>query len=292
MIDYCKFNEIILPLIPYTKDDKYDNKFHKKISSISFKDIDIGISYLMTQTKMLNLINLTFSNYKINCRAQPKAELVFDNIVNDDIDKWCCMLEYHSGHIFLEILSHESFINFIELNKSSRYLCIPTSLLNDGYGQRCDASLNLEGRNDTSGHVVSLIVDNILGEVYLFDSNGKTNYFDNIIQYASDRLVNLLFKKYFMDLSNIYNLNYTYIENDIFNPCSIRFNKLVKNTSFNAYCMILSILVPHYLKLTQLSIYEVIQILNQVKEDDFIHLLKTYSLGFCDIVDIHRFKKN
>ena len=56
--------------------------------------------------------------------------------------------------------------------------------------------------------------------------------------------------------------------------------------------MILSILVPHYLKLTQLSIYEAIQILNQVKEDDFIHLLKTYSLGFCDIIDIHRFKKN
>ena len=68
MIDYCKFNEIILPLIPYTKDDKYDDKFHKKISSLSFEDIDIGISYLMKQTKMLNLMNLTFSNYKINCR--------------------------------------------------------------------------------------------------------------------------------------------------------------------------------------------------------------------------------
>jgi hypothetical protein len=282
MIDYCKFNEIILPLIPYTKDDKYDDKFHKKISSLSFEDIDIGISYLMTQTKMLNLMNLTFSNYKINCRDK-NVELVFDSIINNDIDKWCCMLEYHSGHIFLEMLSHESFINFIELNKSSRYLCIPTSLLNDGFNT-----------NDTSsdGHVVSLIIDNILREVYLFDSNGKTNYFDNTIQYASDRLVNLLFKKYFMDLSNIYNLNYTYIENNIFNPSSIKLNRLVKNTSSNAYCMILSILVPHYLKLTQLSIYKAIQILNQVKEDDFIHLLKTYSLGFCDIIDIHRFKKN
>lgn len=290
MIDYCKFNEIILPLIPYTKDDTYDDTFHKKISSLSFEDIDIGISYLMTHTKMLNLMNLTFSNYKINCRDK-NVELVFDSIVNDDIDKWCCMLEYHSGHIFLEMLSHESFINFIELNKSSRYLCIPTSLLNDGFNtdlseQRCKASLNLEG------HVVSLIIDNILGEVYLFDSNGKTNYFDRSIHYGSDRLVNLLFKKYFMDLSNIYNLNYTYIENNIFNPSSIRLNRLVKNTSSNAYCMILSILVPHYLKLTQLSIYKAIQILNQVKEEDFIHLLKTYSLGFCDIIDIHRFKKN
>ena len=284
MIDYCKFNEIILPLIPYTKDDTYDDTFHKKISSLSFEDIDIGISYLMTQTKMLNLMNLTFSNYKINCRDK-NVELVFDTIVNDDIDKWCCMLEYHSEHIFLEMLSHESFINFIELNKSSRYLCIPTSLLNDGFN------------TDSNGHVVSLIVDNILGEVYLFDSNGKTNYFDrsiqyNTIQYKSDRLVNLLFKKYFIDLSNIYNLNYTYIENDVFNPSSIKLNKLVKTNSSNAYCMILSILVPHYLKLTQLSIYKAIQILNQIKEDDFIHLLKTYSLGFCDIVDIHRFKKN
>jgi hypothetical protein len=178
------------------------------------------------------------------------------------------------------MLSHESFINFIELNKSSRYLCIPTSLLNDGFN------------TDSNGHVVSLIIDNILGEVYFFDSNGKTNYFDNTIQYESNRLVNLLFKQYFMDLSNIYNVNYTYIENNIFNPCSITLNKLVKNNSSNAYCMILSILVPHYLKLTQLSIYEVIQILNQVKEDDFIYLLKTYSLGFCDIVDIHKFKKN
>ena len=285
MIDYCKFNEIILPLIPYTKDDTYDDTFHKKISSLSFEDIDIGISYLMKQTKMLNLMNLTFSNYKINCRDK-NVELVFDTIVNDDIDKWCCMLEYHSGHIFLEMLSHESFINFIELNKSSRYLCIPTSLLNDGFN-----------KSSPDGHVVSLIVDNILGEVYLFDSNGKTNYFDrsiqyNTIQYKSDRLVNLLFKKYFIDLSNIYNLNYTYIENDVFNPSSIRLNKSVKTNSSDAYCMILSILVPHYLKLTQLSIYKAIQILNQIKEDDFIHLLKTYSLGFCDIVDIHRFKKN
>ena len=285
MIDYCKFNEIILPLIPYTKDDTYDDTFHKKISSLSFEDIDIGISYLMKQTKMLNLMNLTFSNYKINCRDK-NVELVFDTIVNDDIDKWCCMLEYHSEHIFLEMLSHESFINFIELNKSSRYLCIPTSLLNDGFN-----------KSSPDGHVVSLIVDNILGEVYLFDSNGKTNYFDrsiqyNTIQYKSDRLVNLLFKKYFIDLSNIYNLNYTYIENDVFNPSSIRLNKSVKTNSSDAYCMILSILVPHYLKLTQLSIYKAIQILNQIKEDDFIHLLKTYSLGFCDIVDIHRFKKN
>ena len=77
MIDYCKFNEIILPLIPYTKDDTYDNKFHKKISSLSFEDIDIGISYLMKQTKMLNFKYSCIYKYNLD----PLTKYEFKNVI-------------------------------------------------------------------------------------------------------------------------------------------------------------------------------------------------------------------
>ena len=257
MIDYYNLNEIILasnklenslhpyskelyPLIPYIRDGVYNKKLHKKISSLSFDKIDIGISFLMKQTKMLNLLNLTFSNYKI-CKNE-YAEIIIDNFINDDIDKWCCMLQYDSGNIFLDILSHESFIDFIELNKIQRYICIPVSLspeyCSNNDGKSSFSSLNLDG------HIISLIIDNVLEEVYLFDSNGKTNYFNNNIV-NSDRLVNLLFKKYFIDLEDIYNIKYKFIENYVYNPDSIILNKNFKdkkNTSIG-YCMILSIFI-------------------------------------------------
>jgi hypothetical protein len=267
-------------LIPYIRDGIYDKKLHKKISSLSFDKIDIGISFLMKQTKMLNLINLTFSNYKI-CKNK-HAEIIIDNFINDDIDKWCCMLQYDSENIFLDILSHESFIDFIELNKTQRYICIPVSLSPE-YNK-----LN-EGKTNLDGHVLSLIIDNVLEEVYLFDSNGKTNYFNNNIV-NSDRLVNLLFKKYFIDLENIYNIKYKFIENYIYNPDLIILNKHFKDdkTCSRGYCMILSILFPHYLSLTQLSIYHGIKRLSKLKESEFIDIINKYSIGFNDILIIHK----
>ena len=294
MIDYCNLNEIILAskklknslhsysqelshLIPYIRDGIYDKKLHKKISSLSFDKIDIGISFLMKQTKMLNLINLTFSNYKI-CKNE-HVKIIINNFINNDIDKWCCMLQYDSGNIFLDILSHNSFIDFIELNKTLRYICIPVSLSPEyNYSK---SSLN--------GHVISLIIDNVLEEVYLFDSNGKTNYFNNNVV-NSDRLVNLLFKKYFIDLENIYNIKYKFIENYVYNPDSIILNKKFKDNKNNSigYCMILSILFPHYLSLTQLSIYHGIKTLSKLEESEFIDIINKYSIGFNDILIIHK----
>ena len=291
MIDYCNLNEIILAskklenaypielyhLIPYIRDGIYDKKLHKKISSLSFDKIDIGISFLMKQTKMLNLLNLTFSNYKISKNEHVK--IIINNFINNDIDKWCCMLQYDSGNIFLDILSYDSFIDFIELNKTSRYICIPVSLSPE-YNN---------SKSSLEGHVISLIIDNVLEEVYLFDSNGKTNYFNNNVV-NSDRLVNLLFKKYFIDLENIYNIKYKFIENYVYNPDSIILNKKFKDNKNSSigYCMILSILFPHYLSLTQLSICEGIKTLSKIKENDFIHLLEKYSIGFNDILIIHK----
>jgi hypothetical protein len=312
-------------LMPYIRDGVYDKKLHKKISSLSFDKIDIGISFLMKQTKMLNLLNLTFSNYKI-CKNE-YAKIIIDNFINDDIDKWCCMLQYDSGNIFLDILSHESFIDFIELNKTQRYICIPVSLspeynkLNDGKSSLSGLHPSINGKSSLSGlhpsindgksslsglhpsindgksslsglhpsindgHVLSLIIDNVLEEVYLFDSNGKTNYFNNNMV-NSDRLVNLLFKKYFIDLENIYNIKYKFIENYIYNPDSIILNKHFKDSS--GYCMILSILFPHYLSLTQLSIYHGIKTLSKLKENEFIDIINKYSIGFNDILIIHK----
>jgi len=287
--------DIIDSLIPINKNKNknknnlYNKNIYKKIVNLEYTEIDNLISYLMNQTKMLGLLNLTFSSYKVetvnnNCKSSPSglqssvhAELIIKNFNKDDDNEWVCILQHNLGIIFLDILSHTSFINFINLNKQNRYLCIPVSLSPEF------------GNTKMGGHATCLIIDNALEEVYLFDPNGETNYFNyskTYKIYRSNEYVNMLFNKYFEDLYYFYNIRYKFVKNTEYNPSLFVINRVFKenNNNNNGNCMIISFLFPHYLLSTQNTILNGIKVFGNLKNDELLELIKLYYIWFNELM--------
>jgi len=307
--------DIIDSLIPLNKNNNlYNKNIYKEIVKLEYTEIDNLISYLMKQTKMLELLNLTFSSYKVetannngksspsglqpsvNCKSSPlglqpsvngksspsglqpsvNCELIIKDFNKDDDNEWVCILQHNLGIIFLDILSHTSFINFINLNKQNRYLCIPVSLSPEF------------GNTKMGGHATCLIIDNALEEVYLFDPNGETNYFNyskTYKIYRSNEYVNMLFNKYFEDLYYFYNIRYKFVKNTEYNPSLFVINRVFKeNNNNNGNCMIISFLFPHYLLATQNTILNGIKVFSNLKNDELLELIKIYYVWFYDLM--------
>jgi hypothetical protein len=263
--------------IPLNTNNLYDKNIYEVITKLDYIEIDNTFSYLMNQTKMLDLINLTFSSYKIDCsKINKSCELIIKNFNKDDENEWTCILQHNLGIIFLDIVSHTSFINFINLNKNNRYLCIPVSLSPEFSNTKM------------GGHATCLIIDNALEEVYFFDSNGETNYFNYSKTYKIDRsneYVNMLFNKYFEDLYYFHNIRYKFVSNIEYNPSLFVINRVFEeNNNGNGNCMIISFLFPHYLLVTQNTISNAIKVFGNLKNNELLELIKLYYIWFYELM--------
>ena len=241
--------------------------------NLSYTEVDNITSYLMYQTKILDLKNITLSTYKIDCNTL-NTELIIKNFNKKNNDEWYCSLQNEDLYIYMDILSHESILDFIKLNKKLRYISIPISLLPE-YN-------NLK----MSGHILSLIIDNVLEEIFLFDPNGKTNYFNfsknKIVK--SNKIVNKLFATYFNDIYNLYNFNYTFVSNIKSGASSYIINRQLNYKYKKGYCMIIAILLPYYLSITQLYAIDGIKLISELNNKKLLKLIKLYSVECYNIL--------
>jgi hypothetical protein len=311
------FADIMNVMMPYISLNKSINSVHNKFTQLNIKQLDKILSYLMKQKKMSN-IDLTFSNYQIDNNLNPK--LIIKNVYYEHIE-YFCTLQADMTSIYLDIISHESFIKFIELNKFNRFLCIPV-IFSPEYGNE-----------EMGGHIGSLVIDNALEEIYLFDPNGKSNYFNysftnNITE--SDKYINLLFEKYFNDLE----LNYKFVSN--YDKYVLNFyfgNNLIQNQDilssanyqpspsgmsclsglqpspsgmsclsglqfspsgmsclsglqFSGNCMIISLIICHYLMLTQKTLFDTIKDFYELSDNEFIDIISLYTVGLYELFQI------
>lgn len=250
----------------------YNQKIYKKMINLSYTEVDYITSCLMYQMKILDLKDITFSTYKINCNNF-NTELIIKNFTKDT-NEWYCLLQNQDEYIYMDMLSHESFLDYIKLNKKLRYISIPV-LLSPEYN-------NFK----MGGHIVSLIIDNVLEEIYLFDPNGKSNYFNfsknKIVK--SNNLVNKLFTTYFNDMYNLYNFNYTFVSNIKSGASSYIINRQLDYKYKKGYCMIIAILLPYYLSITQLYAIDGIKLISKLNNKKLLKLIKLYSVKCYNIL--------
>ena len=136
------------------------------------------------------------------------------------------------------------------------------------------------------GHVGCLVIDNALEEIYFFDPNGKSNYFNysfynNITD--SDKFVNLLFEKYFSELGTKYKFvsNYDKYVLNVFLS-----NNLNYQVSEKGNCMIISLIICHYLMLTQKTLFDTIKDFYELSDNEFIDIISLYTVGLYELFQI------
>jgi len=114
-------------------------------------------------------------------------------------------------------------------------------------------------------HMMSLIIDIENEIVTIFDPN-----IDMIVS---------VFENIIMDIFEHYNIEYN--TNYIIRFQTLEFKKL--NKAYNkdyGFCIILSILIPHYMLLTNLDIYSVLKVFNNFKLNNIDLIIKSYSITF------------
>ncbi len=255
---------IIRPLVPWMDEGVCDVSIHNEIARIEFEKLDCLTSFLLDQTQINSISCKAFSSWKLDLESYLPTKII-STFYKSNNDEWPINFQKSGNLILLDILDTNTLAHWIKINKAVRYLYIPISL-NPEYGAK------------RSGHACSLIIDNGLNEIYFFDPNGKTSYFGFT---HSSCPIDILLENYFKDLETDYSLGYSYINNT-----TTKFYQLNRDFSFSLIanpgnCMILSILFPHFLSLTQVDIYSGIAQLGELNDSELITLINGYSVGIC-----------
>ena len=259
--------DLIRPLVPWMDEGVCDVSIHDEIACIEYKKLDGLISFLLGQTQINTLNYKAFSNWKLDLNTLSPSKLV-DVFLKSD-EEWPISFQKSRNLVLLDMLEFNTLAYWIKINKKQRYLYIPISLCPE-------YNLNIKHH----GHACSLIIDNALGEIYFFDPNGDTSYFG----YSSLNPIDILFEEYFKEFELKFSLGYTYVKDT-----TTKFYVLNRDFSFSTIanpgnCMILSIMFPHFLTLTQSDIFTGISQLGELDDNELITLINGYSVGICRII--------
>jgi len=264
---------LISPLVPWMDYGICDVSVHEEIAGIDNEKLDSLNSFLLGQTLINDLGYKTFSSWKLDLSSFLTSNLI-DVFFKSD-KEWPINFQKSGNLLLLDILSTNTLAHWIKINTSVRYLCIPISFSPE-YNYQAK-NYDLTEQPSKAGHACSLVIDNALNEIYFFDPNGDSSYFGSF-EYNP---IDTLFEHYFREFESKYFLGYTYVSNTI-----IKFYVLNKDFSYSAIensgnCMILSIMFPHFLALTQLDIYTGIAKLGELNDLELIELINGYSVGIC-----------
>ncbi len=243
-------------LVPWMDYGICDVSIHDEIAGIKYSKLDALNSFLLGQTQITNLLYKSYSTWKLDLLTLIPTRVLNSFYKSDE--EWPITFQKSGNLVLVDILDPKILAHWIKINSSIRYLCIPISL-------------TPEYETD-SAHACSLIIDNALNEIYFFDPNGETGYFGS--QISSDP-IDKLFEYYFKD----FELDYTYVPN-----LTIKMYELNRNfSSFlmanSGNCMILSIMIPHFLSLTQNEISMGISKLGELGDTELAELINGYSIG-------------
>jgi len=265
------YSDIIQPLIPWMDEGVCDLTINQELASMKYSKLDLIISFLMDQTLLINIYKFSsFCTCKIDFDKPNNPEQII-NYFSRPLSEWPIVIQKSSESIFLEIISPDILNNWLSLNSKSRYLAIPVSL-----NQDYSISLN-------SAHACILIFDNALSEVYFFDPNGSTTFFgfDNKV------LLDELFVKYFDNLNSHQSSSTTwsFIKQNIYNPKELCLNRLFLGSLIenSGNCLITMILFAHFLRITQTSLNQAINLLGSLTDSELITIINGYSVGICKI---------
>lgn len=285
----AEINALMESIMPYMGDGICDEDIHETVSSVTIKYENLGkiLEYITNQKKY---IVSEFSKYTINIMKKNIETFVDSEMYAPN---FACIVS-NGETITLEMPSIDQFIDFIDLNKNNKYIYLPLRFYN----------------RITCGHIGAIIIDQKEKTVYLFDPNGKTTYFDDVIalyfeknmkseidsgQISSDlkkemyidsqSMIDDLINKYVDDVNMIYNKNYTYIRSTVWNPHEYCLNKKLPETYVmpSGNCAIITLLMIHLLHSTEKDMYDLFSNLGQLNDNILLEIINGYSVGMSEI---------
>jgi len=180
----------------------------------------------------------------------------------------------YGDNLVLKMFSIDSITYYLQLNSNNRYLFIPI-LLSSSFGE-----------NEIRSNITCLIFDYILSEVYFFDPNGWTIFFDTNTNSGINNIIVIkkIFLKYFDDLNIYSGIKFKYVSVFDWNSSNINLypthndsNKSEKNKILNG---IITTIFCHYCYLSQKTVQECLNDFVKLNEQDKKKLLDEYTLGF------------
>jgi len=166
-----------------------------------------------------------------------ETEIVIE--INDDIgNQFHTTLDSDGENIYLHSYSYQDIFNLIEYSKKSKLKYVFITLT---YGSSFYKN----------SHVAPLVIDIKNEKVYLFEPNGSSSYFNNIMSKSNKPIVDfdidtniyvkLLFDCYFNNFNEIYSTKYEFIECSKWNPKGLIINRTFKESIIGAgHCVIVT----------------------------------------------------
>lgn len=260
---------------------------------MTFKQYD-RILNMITGQSTIDSLNPTYSIYKIN---------IFDDVPLHEVDlksdignSFHTTIQVDETYLFLNCLNIMSLMLFLGENSrdSNRYVFIPVIFSTEIH---------------ESGHATILVFDVVSKTVYFADPNGKSSYFDNmILKYAeknkeewmteeifkefyedshidSEQKIEKLITFYINELNNAFGLEYKFIKRSKYNSMCHSINKSDNESTIigSGHCMILSIMIAHYLS-SNANIEDIFNHFGKLLKDEKVQLISSYSVGIYNVI--------
>jgi hypothetical protein len=259
----------------------------------------------------ISAFNTKLSVFKIDFETgKPEHFIDVDNheMQNQQRNIFSTFIESYDDNLVMSIMTPESFGLYLtdKKNQGKKYIFYPMSFW--------DSSIR-------NGHQVALVIDTVKKQVYLFDPNGRSSFFnhtklyqyvnvtsdsdnkqenkqeikeydfskidrelyDQLYQY-NDRLIDKLLSFYCEQISKVVGVKYTFIPSTIWNPYRLNFNMSHKNSIVGrGHCVIITIMILHYLYLTQYNLKDVIKSFEKLSDEEIVLVIGSYTKKIHDL---------
>lgn len=258
----------------------------KKLKQLNGKHFEKLLNILCNQ-RSIGSFRPYYSIYKINIQDEQFSHHI-------DIDSELDEREFHTtiqselNYLLLHTLSIESLVEYLtnNLSEGKKYVFIP---------------LSFSSEYDEYLHMSCLIFDIINNKVYLYDPNGRSTYFNDIVIDAfiknnkmkkeeldkelmrelyieTSDLVDKLMEGYLNEINKVFNVKYTFISSRTWNKYNRVINKSFNNSVIGSgHCVITTIMLLHYLSLTEDELKIVFENITKLNDEELIYIINCYS---------------
>mgnify|MGYP003385697825 FL=1 len=218
---------------------------------------------------------------------QPLISYTCTGLYNENMHKkisqgeWCHMYSYMNFIKICDNKIHEHIdLLLVEINDEINYDFGTIQTLNNSMeSSEKIITYPIYGHINDENHIMSLIIDKERKQVIFYDPNGinkNTNDIENTLR--------IFIRKFNIE----YNYQLIVIPTILWNKNNLILNKQYINSPVyhGGFCLILSILIPHFMLLTGKDIIEVTQIFESFTEINLMSLLNNYSLFYYAFITI------
>lgn len=259
-------NYVFKPLNPFLEEGLLDKKSTDKLKRLEYHQFD---NILNTITGQKSINDMYYHLYKIDLpdkNKNIKLNYCFD-IFSDNKNEYPNILQVDSengiDYFILKFFSPSSIERLLSRNKDQKNIFI---------------QFNYSGRDKDNLHQAAIMLNTIEKTVYLLDPNGQPDYFMDKLtkkeEYTNtinivDNILNEIFK----------NIGYEYLPMTFWNNEKHSINRKFSDSVIGeGHCVIITILLIHYIMLTEFDPKTIYDLFGNLLDPDLLHVINSYSL--------------